>query len=134
PRSRGARCPLLDGNADTGRVVAAERTYGWRFPARVLSALSRLSEILPALGLGPLPQFEGRKFAPRGVRPVTIIAVSGLMREALIAAGPGIRTLVGAGNAVLLRRKLEQAIAEGAEGLISIGIAGGLAPSLRAGD
>ena len=65
---------------------------------------------------------------------MTIIAVSGLMREARIAAGPGIRTLTGGGNADLLREKLEHAIQQGAEGLISIGIAGGLAPSLRAGD
>jgi hopanoid-associated phosphorylase len=63
-----------------------------------------------------------------------IIAVSGLLREARIAAGPGIRTLVGGGNTPLLRRKLDDAIAEGAQGLISIGIAGGLAPSLKAGD
>ena len=65
---------------------------------------------------------------------MTIIAVSGLLREARIAAGPGIRTLVGGGNAPLLRRKLDDAIAEGAHGLISIGIAGGLSPSLKAGD
>jgi hopanoid-associated phosphorylase len=65
---------------------------------------------------------------------VTIIAVSGLMREARIAAGPGIRTLVGGGNAQLLRGKLEHAIAEGAQGLISIGIAGGLAGSLKTGE
>ena len=65
---------------------------------------------------------------------MTIIAVSGLLREARIAAGPGIGTVVGGGNADLLRRKLDEAIAKGAQGLISFGIAGGLAPSLRAGD
>lgn len=65
---------------------------------------------------------------------MTIIAVSGLMREARIAAGPGIRTMVGGGNAQLLRGRLEQAIADGAHGLISIGIAGGLARSLKPGD
>ena len=65
---------------------------------------------------------------------MTIIAVSGLLREARIAAGPGIRTLVGGGNAPLLRRTLDGALAEGAQGLISIGIAGGLSPSLRTGD
>jgi len=65
---------------------------------------------------------------------MTIIAVSGLMREARISAGPGIRTVVGGSNAQLLRGKLEQAITEGAHGLISIGIAGGLARSLKPGD
>jgi hopanoid-associated phosphorylase len=65
---------------------------------------------------------------------VTIIAVSGLMREARIAAGPGITALACGGNAVLLRGRLEQAIAQGAAGIISIGIAGGLAPALKPGD
>jgi adenosylhomocysteine nucleosidase len=65
---------------------------------------------------------------------VTIIAVSGLLRETRIAAGPGVRTLAGGGNVASLRDKLEQAIAEGATGIISFGIAGGLAPSLKSGD
>jgi adenosylhomocysteine nucleosidase len=33
-----------------------------------------------------------------------------------------------------LRQKLEQAIVEGAHGIVSIGIAGGVAPSLKSGD
>jgi adenosylhomocysteine nucleosidase len=65
---------------------------------------------------------------------MTIIAVCGLMREARIASGPGVRTLTGGTNAVLLRQKLERAIGEGAHGIISIGIAGGVAPSLKSGD
>lgn len=65
---------------------------------------------------------------------MTIIAVSGLVKEARIADGPGVRTIAGGTNAVLLRQKLEQAIGEGADGLISIGIAGAVAPSLKAGD
>jgi adenosylhomocysteine nucleosidase len=65
---------------------------------------------------------------------MTIIAVSGLMREARIASGPGVRTLAGGTDAALLRQKLERAIAEGAQGIISIGIAGGVAPSLKSGD
>ena len=65
---------------------------------------------------------------------MTIIAVCGLMREARIAAGPGVRTLAGGTNAVLLSQKLERAIGEGAFGIVSIGIAGGVAPSLKSGD
>jgi hopanoid-associated phosphorylase len=65
---------------------------------------------------------------------VTIIAVSGLMRESRIAGGPGIVTLAGGGNGAALRTKLEQAIAQGAAGIISFGIAGGLSPSLKPGD
>jgi adenosylhomocysteine nucleosidase len=65
---------------------------------------------------------------------VTIIAVSGLAREARIAAGPGIETLCSFGNGASLRQRLEGAIAEGATAIISFGIAGGLAPSLKPGD
>jgi hopanoid-associated phosphorylase len=65
---------------------------------------------------------------------MTIIAVCGLLREAGIAAGPGVRTLAGGTNALLLRQKVERAIGEGARGIVSIGIAGGVAPSLKSGD
>ena len=41
-----------------------------RLPARVLSALPRLPEILPALGAGALPQLEARQCARGGVRDV----------------------------------------------------------------
>ncbi len=41
-----------------------------RFPARVLSALPRLREILPALGAGALPQPEERQCHGGGVRDV----------------------------------------------------------------
>ena len=40
------------------------------FPARVLSALPRLCEILPALGAGALPQSQERQCARGGVRDV----------------------------------------------------------------
>ena len=65
---------------------------------------------------------------------MTIIAVSGLLKEARIADGPGVKTLAGGTKAVLLRQKLEQMIAQGAHGIISIGIAGGVAPTLKSGD
>ena len=65
---------------------------------------------------------------------MTIVAVSGLMREARMVGGSGVRTVVGAGDAAALRRKLADAIAQGAHGIISIGIAGGLEPSLKSGD
>jgi hopanoid-associated phosphorylase len=61
-----------------------------------------------------------------------IVAVTGMLREARIAAGPGVVTVMG--NATLLREKLGRAISGGAHGVISFGIAGGLEPSLKAGD
>lgn len=63
---------------------------------------------------------------------MTIIAVCGLLREARIAAGPGVTAL--AGDAATLRKKLDAAFASGARGIISFGIAGGLAPFLKPGD
>jgi len=66
-----------------------------------------------------------------------ILAVCGLKREARIVSGPGVRAVVGGGDAALLMRRLETAWtdAEGdIEGVISIGLAGGLSPSLRPGE
>jgi len=63
-----------------------------------------------------------------------IIAVTGLVREARIVAGVGVTAVSCGGRSALLREKLEGALAQGADGIISIGIAGGLAPSLKSGD
>jgi adenosylhomocysteine nucleosidase len=60
-----------------------------------------------------------------------VLTVSGLAREARIAAGPGVRA-VAAGGA-RLESLLAAAIAEGAAGILSFGIAGGLDPALRPG-
>jgi hopanoid-associated phosphorylase len=62
-----------------------------------------------------------------------ILAVTGLLREADIAASAEVRTVAGGGKASLAAR-LEEALAEGAAGIISIGIAGGLASALNPGD
>jgi len=61
-----------------------------------------------------------------------IVAVCGMEREARIAAGADIATVVG-GSSGRLRERLESALA-GARGVISIGIAGALSPQLRPGD
>jgi len=60
-----------------------------------------------------------------------IVAVCGMEREARIAAGADVVTVVGSSGR--LRERLESALA-GARGVISIGIAGALAPQLRPGD
>ena len=62
-----------------------------------------------------------------------LIVVSGLAREAPIAAGPGIVTVVGGGNGQRLARLLNDALAGGARGVLSFGIAGGVAPGLVPG-
>jgi adenosylhomocysteine nucleosidase len=61
-----------------------------------------------------------------------IVAVCGMEREARIAAGAGVMTVVG-GSSGRLRERLESALA-GVRGVISIGIAGALSPQLRPGD
>jgi adenosylhomocysteine nucleosidase len=61
-----------------------------------------------------------------------IVAVCGMEREARIAAGADVVTVVG-GSSGRLRERLESALA-GAQGVISIGIAGALSPELRPGD
>lgn len=61
-----------------------------------------------------------------------VLTVSGLAREARIAAGEGVRP-IAAGGARLVRL-IEAAIGEGARGILSFGIAGGLDPRLHPGD
>ncbi len=63
---------------------------------------------------------------------MTILAVTGLRREARLLAGPGVDVVAGGGD----HRRLETVLdarAPGAHGLISIGIAGALAPDLQPG-
>jgi adenosylhomocysteine nucleosidase len=62
-----------------------------------------------------------------------LIVVSGLAREAAIAAGPGIATVVGGGNGQRLARLLDEALAGGARGVLSFGIAGGVVRELTPG-
>jgi hopanoid-associated phosphorylase len=72
-----------------------------------------------------------RQLVGKGGGPV--IAVTGLAFEARIAAGVGIE-VIGARDPLQLESALEQAIIRGCRGIISFGVAGGLAPSLRPGD
>lgn len=65
--------------------------------------------------------------------PGRIIAVVGLAREAPIAEGQGVRAVIGGGDAAALAEALHQAVAQGASGIISFGIAGGLDPALKPG-
>src|SRR5580693_2881967 len=65
---------------------------------------------------------------------MTVIAVTGLAREARIARRAKVVTVVGAGDGELLEKRLGWAIAKGTTGIISFGIAGALAPLLKVGD
>ncbi|HWL82425.1 MAG TPA: hopanoid-associated phosphorylase [Roseomonas sp.] len=63
-----------------------------------------------------------------------VLVATGLRREARLLAGPGIQAVTGGGDAARLEAALDELAGEGARGLISIGIAGALAPTLRPGD
>ncbi|CAN5743818.1 phosphorylase [soil metagenome] len=62
-----------------------------------------------------------------------ILAVTGLQRERRILAGPGVEVVAGGGDHARLEAVLDR-LAAGMDGVISIGIAGALAPGLRPGD
>ena len=62
-----------------------------------------------------------------------IVAVTGLAKEARIAAGPGVRAIVSGGDARRLSRALELELKRGARAVLSFGVAGGLAEGLSSG-
>src|SRR6516164_3488179 len=64
--------------------------------------------------------------------PAAVIAVTSLSLEARIALGPGVSVICGRASHIVSR--LQAAIERGALGIISFGVAGGLAPDLATGD
>lgn len=65
--------------------------------------------------------------------PAPVIAVTGLTFEARIAAGPGVVTVCGGGHLTRLEADLMAAVERGCRGIVSFGIAGGLADHLEPG-
>ena len=68
----------------------------------------------------------------RGTRR-PVVAVTGLLAEARVAAGPGVRTIAGGGGVAALTALLQAELAQGAGAVMSFGIAGGLAGHLACG-
>lgn len=62
-----------------------------------------------------------------------ILAAVGMLREAAIVAGPRITAVAGGGRPELLLERLAAA-AQGAVGVLSIGLGGALDPQLKVGD
>jgi adenosylhomocysteine nucleosidase len=62
-----------------------------------------------------------------------LLVATGLLREARILSGPGVRVVAGGGDAARLETELDRQ-APGVTGILSIGIAGALATGLRPGD
>jgi adenosylhomocysteine nucleosidase len=63
-----------------------------------------------------------------------LVVVVGMVREARIVSGEGVKVLVGGGQSARLSSDLGSAIAAGAVGLVSFGLCGALHPDLEAGD
>ena len=63
-----------------------------------------------------------------------VLAVNGLAKEARLAAGPGVAAIGAGGDPQRLRTLLETRDPPACRAVVSIGIAGGLAPDLAAGD
>jgi hopanoid-associated phosphorylase len=61
-----------------------------------------------------------------------VLAVTGMAFEARIAAGPGVVAICG-GRADILAADISAAVAKGCRGIVSFGIAGGLAQHLQPG-
>lgn len=68
-----------------------------------------------------------------GAAVAPLLLATGLQREARILAGPGLRVVAGGGDHARLEAELDR-LAPGARGILSIGIAGAIAPGLRPGD
>lgn len=64
---------------------------------------------------------------------MTILVATGLRKEAAILGGPGVTVVAGGGDGARLERELEAAVAD-ATMVLSCGLAGALAPGLKAGD
>jgi len=64
---------------------------------------------------------------------VTVLAVTGLKREAEIVGGAGVVAVTGGGDTVSLQAKLD-ALHGDIKGVISVGLAGALSPLLKVGD
>jgi len=82
------------------------------------------------------PAARSRRHQPGAFRLTApaILVVTGLTREARIAAGPGVVAIAGGGTAARAER-IEAAVRElEPEAIVSFGLAGALAPGLRPGD
>src|ERR1700676_985516 len=138
-------------NTKPKRFVGRAALHGNRLSSGVLSALSWISKVLSALGVGAVSEPEehqqqggrGRNVnlgagfrASAGdkidSRPVLI--VTGLVQEARIAAGPGMTVICSSSDPQQLRALLTVFDPSTIRGVISFGVAGGLDPSLKSGD
>src|SRR5436305_9697294 len=145
----GRRVP--NSHTDPKRTLGRTTFHGDRLSSGILSALSWLCEVLSALGIGAVSEFEehqhkggrGRNVnlgagasvsAGNRIDPRPVLIVTGLVQEARIAAGPGMTVICSSSDPQQLRALLTVFDPTTIRGVISFGVAGGLDPSLRSGD
>src|ERR1700722_5236643 len=103
------RCRVPHDHTDRKGLVGRATLYRYGLSSGVLSALSWLFEILPALGVGAVPEFaKDQQQGGRGrdvtlvsgigasvgkVYPRAVLIVMGLIQEARIPSGPGITVM-----------------------------------------
>jgi len=63
-----------------------------------------------------------------------LIAVVGMVSEARVVAGEDVTVVIGGGRSIAVAERLEQALGQGAAGVISFGLCGALDPALEVGD
>jgi adenosylhomocysteine nucleosidase len=117
-------------------VVGLTRTRFKRgdVSATVTPAISRFGETGPLFGTGQvLPVARPRAYDHQELRDRPVLAVTGLLAEARVAAGPGIMVVSSGGDVERLEAALDRAVAADISAIISFGIAGGLAPGLPPG-
>src|ERR1035437_6899799 len=145
-----ARRAVPNRHTDPKRPVGRATLHGDGLSSGVLSALSWLSEVLSALGVGAVPESEehqqqggrgrnvnlGARNASVGNRidPRPVLIVTGLVQEARIAAGPGMTVICSSSDPQQLRALLTVFDPTTIRGVISFGVAGGLDPTLKSGD
>ena len=135
----GRGIAYLAENQGTDGLWDEERYTATGFPRVFYLRYHGYPEILSALGDGALSQSEERKQSGGVFRYVVpwgggnrMIVVVGMAFEARIAAGLGVPVVCG-GDGQNLAASLARAMAAGCGGLISFGVAGGLAPGLKPG-
>ena len=137
-RSDARRGAEFDSGPESRWPVERPELYRTRISPGVLSAISRLFSVLPALGAGCLPHVDAPRNRSLNDRPLGVVAA--LVAEAR-TLGPAVRRrdgLLSLGNGALLAvsgmgadlaapaaRRLVEA---GVSALLSFGLAGGLDP------
>src|SRR5689334_23502077 len=138
-------------HTDPKRTLGRTTFHGDRLSSGILSALSWILEVLSAMGLGAISEFKkheqqgggGRNVklgagesvsAGNRIDPRPVLVVTGLVQEARIAAGPGMMVICSSSDPQQLRALLTVFDPSSIRGVISFGVAGGLDPSLKAGD